>query len=577
MKSPLFERATARKVLVAVEPGALREQLTARLAALGCEVLGVADGDAALEAFVRERPECALLAARLPGRDGFETCSEIKRLAAEDFTPVLLLAADVSPDVLRRGSHAGADECLATPIAPGALESTLRAYEQVRALRGQLREQHEELLQRRTGAQEEEQLAKSLMHRILHRGDDSSRNLRRLEAPAESFAGDIVLCAWSPGGRQHVLVGDFTGHGLQAALGALPAADIFYSMTRAGFGVPEIVRELNKRLHRLFPPNIFLCACALEIDHSSGMLAAWNGGLPAPLLRDPAGRLREIESRRLPLGVLAPQDFDEAPQMLRVEDGERVFVYTDGVVELENARGEMFDSGRLRAILGGKGDAELIFERLELALRAHGKDHTQRDDLALLEVLVGADLAPQRVAAPRGDGALREPLEWSLEVRLDGRALGVVDPKPLLMRALHDLQGLDPHQEALHTVLSELYNNAVDHGVLALDSALKQDAESFAEYYALRERKLAELESGSVLVRLEHRSLPGGGALTITVRDDGAGFDPLRLAPALSGRPSGRGLALVRSFCSEFEHFDGGRACRAVYEWRSASASSDAA
>jgi len=49
----------------------------------------------------------------------------------------------------------------------------------------------------------------------------------------------------------HILLGDFTGHGLSAAIGAMPLAEVFYSMTARGFNLRDILVELNSKLRRI--------------------------------------------------------------------------------------------------------------------------------------------------------------------------------------------------------------------------------------------------------------------------------------------------------------------------------------
>lgn len=560
--------ARSARVLVVVADASERERTRVLLEQFGCKVALAESGEAGVAAFEHRRPDCVLIDAHLPDESGLVACARIKQLAGDSFIPILMVAADPSGELLVRCAQAGADECLRAPAPAEVLQANVRAWRQIGELHDRLMRQHEELLAYRAAAREEQRTAKALMHHVIRRESYCAANLRMLESPAENYHGDIVLSAWGPAGRQHVLVGDFTGHGLQAALGALPAADIFYSMTRSGFGVADIVRELNRRLHSLFPRNVFLCACAMEIDHVAGTIGAWNGGLPPAFVRDEHGGLRPIESQHLPLGVPAPRDFNDGLQFLRVQRTDRVYVYSDGLTEQLNSRGEAFEEERLRAILGGRGDAALVFERLEMALSAHRREQAQGDDITLLELRIDPSVAPRFVSVAQSAGATRAPLRWSFEVRLDAAALRELDPRPLLLRALHELQGLDSHRDALHMILSELYNNALDHGVLRCDSSLKNGPDGFEAFQRERQRRLESLERGSIWVRLDHEPEADGGVLQIRVRDDGAGFDPALLTPAAASATHGRGLALVRAFCDSFDVADGGRMACAVYRWR---------
>jgi two-component sensor histidine kinase len=124
----------------------------------------------------------------------------------------------------------------------------------------------------------------------------------------------------------------------------------------------------------------------------------------------------------------------------------------------------------------------------------------------------------------------------------------------------------------LYSVLTELYSNALEHGVLGLDSELKRDARGFAQYYRQRNERLAALDSG--FVRLQLRVTPegnGGGRLTIRVEDSGNGFDvPQVLArPTPSQGLSGRGVSLVRQLSERAEWAEDGRSVCVEFAWRS--------
>jgi len=133
-------------------------------------------------------------------------------------------------------------------------------------------------------------------------------------------------------------------------------------------------------------------------------------------------------------------------------------------------------------------------------------------------------------------------------LRLRGRTLATVDPVPLIMSQLKELRGANCQQSAVFTVLSELYVNALDHGVLELDSKLKQGPAGFEIYFGERARRLAALSAGQVEIALAAQ----GDRLTIRIADSGRGFDSARQAPAAGPlAPFGRGIPLVRALCGE--------------------------
>ena len=140
-----------------------------------------------------------------------------------------------------------------------------------------------------------------------------------------------------------------------------------------------------------------------------------------------------------------------------------------------------------------------------------------------------------------------------------------VAPNPLLQ----EIHGLRARTGNLHSVLSELYSNALEHGVLGLDSQLKCDGQGFADYYQERARRLGLLTDGYVRVDFKVEPLAEGGRLKIEVRDSGAGFDVQRVLsrPALEQGLSGRGLNLVRRLTSSARWSEGGRCAHVEFVW----------
>ncbi len=145
------------------------------------------------------------------------------------------------------------------------------------------------------------------------------------------------------------------------------------------------------------------------------------------------------------------------------------------------------------------------------------------------------------------------------------------DPLPLLLNILVEVPGLRSHSGTLYTVISELYSNALEHGVLALDSSLKDTQEGFTAYYEQRQKKLDEIGEGFIRLHLHHRTTDDGGSLTIRVEDSGSGF--LGAKEWRQEKPSitdyrGRGLRLVDSLCDGVRYLGDGNEVEAVFSWR---------
>ena len=130
----------------------------------------------------------------------------------------------------------------------------------------------------------------------------------------------------------------------------------------------------------------------------------------------------------------------------------------------------------------------------------------------------------------------------------------------------------------LFTVVSELFSNALEHGLLTLDSAMKSTPAGFAEFYAVREQRLTELQSGFIKIQMQHTSKNGRtGIFKLSIEDSGEGFNykkvshekALEIADNTSEKNiySGRGLPLINALCHSLEYVGCGNKVVAEIHW----------
>ena len=100
-----------------------------------------------------------------------------------------------------------------------------------------------ELESYRVQLEREQEVAADLFSKLTRLEKLTLENLNYRLSPASIFNGDILLAALTPRGGMHVMLGDFTGHGLVAAIGALPVCEIFYGMAAKGFSIRAIAAE----------------------------------------------------------------------------------------------------------------------------------------------------------------------------------------------------------------------------------------------------------------------------------------------------------------------------------------------
>ncbi len=559
--------STRLSILIAEDNAADRMLLSTIVNRQGHRALTASNGLEAVMLFEQERPQLVLMDALMPVMDGFEAARRIKASAGESLVPIIFLTSLTESEGLVRCLEAG-DDFLAKPYNRVILEAKIRAMDRLRRLQDTVVQQRDLIAKHNEHLLTEQRVAKAVFDKVAHSGCLNAPNIRYLQSPFALFNGDLLLAAFKPSGGMHVLLGDFTGHGLPAAIGAMPLAEVFYGMTAKGFSMAEILREMNAKLKRILPVGVFCCATMLNLSFQRRVVEVWNGGLPDGYLYHAAsGERTALVSRHLPLGVLESASFNDTYEVHPLALGDRLFLFSDGVLETCDCDGQMFGEARLQAIFTGLHPAERLFDEIQQTLTAFRGE--AQDDVSMIELTLIEEGGLSRPPLAFSDSGLNSPLDWSASFEFRAQTLKRFNPLPFLLQLLLEVQGLRVQGGALYTVLAELYSNALEHGVLGLDSTLKCDAEGFTQYYRQRGRRLAELKDGYVRFHLELLPQVDGGVLRVRVEDSGAGFD---VTGALNGSQvstglSGRGLRLVRQLTRHCEWSADGRGVSVEFCW----------
>lgn len=556
------------QVLIAEDGAADRLLLAQIVRRQGHQVLTAENGAEAVALFRQHRPQLVLLDALMPVMDGFEAARQIKALAGETLVPIIFLTSLSEEQALVRCLEAGGDDFIAKPYSAVILAAKIGAMKRLHRLQAKVLEQRDEIALHHQHLLNEQRVAKAVFDKVAHTGCLQAPNIRYLQSPFALFNGDLLLAAYTPSGDLHVLLGDFTGHGLPAAVGAMPLAEAFYGMTGKGYGLAQTLREMNAKLKRILPVDMFCCALLLNISYQRGTVEFWGGGMPDGYHLAASGELlASLPSTQLPLGVLAPERFDDRTQVMPLAPGERLLLLSDGVIETSNAGGQLFGVERLQQVIALNRTPALLFEELLQALQAFGG--RARDDVSLCDIRMLEPAADLPANAGHADRGRSSPLDWSLGFELRGDTLRSVNPVPQLLQLLQEIHGLRPLAGQLHSVFAELYTNALEHGVLGLDSALKGDAAGFAEFYRLRGERLAQRVDGYIRIDLKVEPWARGGRLIIEIRDSGVGFDVEQVLARLPRQEafSGRGIQLVRRLSQDAQWIEGGRCAKVEVLW----------
>jgi PAS domain S-box-containing protein len=254
-----------------------------------------------------------------------------------------------------------------------------------------------ELQRLREEAHAEEVLAARLLAHVQAQGCLDAPGIQYVTSSLGFFSGDAILAALTPSGELRWMLGDFTGHGLAAAIGTVPLAGAFYASCRDDQPFERAIASINDLLKSLLPPGLF-CACALlSLNKQQDELSVWNCGLPTLLVRKAGdGSVHEHQSQCLPLGLLDSHELEIAPTRMAVERGDDVFVFSDGLTETLDASGQLFGLERAKGVLLAAAPGGGGFQSLMRAVADFQGLRRASDDLSLICVSVGHTHAAAR-------------------------------------------------------------------------------------------------------------------------------------------------------------------------------------
>jgi serine phosphatase RsbU (regulator of sigma subunit) len=220
--------------------------------------------------------------------------------------------------------------------------------------------------------------------------------VRSAMRPANTVGGDYFDVVELGEGRLGVVIGDVAGKGMPAALLMALLQGSLRTLLTAGLRGCELMAKLNAHLFANIPSNRLVTLFYGELDPASGAFAYVNAGHNPPVLVRHGGPLERLTATAVALGVVRETAFEA--REARFAGGDRLFLYTDGLTEAENALEEEFGEGRLLAFLEAHrrdGDQALLDGAVANVL-LFGGGVKPRDDMTLMVV--------SRLASPVSQG-----------------------------------------------------------------------------------------------------------------------------------------------------------------------------
>ena len=205
--------------------------------------------------------------------------------------------------------------------------------------------------------------------------------------PAYQVGGDCFDYALN-GSVLDLAVFDAMGHGLPSSVLSGLAVGAYRHARRSGVPLHEMIGRMDAAIAGLMG-DTFVTALVGQLDVRTGRLSWLSAGHPAPVVVRDGGVLAPAQAPALPLGLGLVDRDAAAPEELSLQPGDRVLLYTDGVIEARSPDGEEFGLDRLHDLLvreAGSGllASEVLRRLVQACLQFQGGK--LRDDATLLLV-----------------------------------------------------------------------------------------------------------------------------------------------------------------------------------------------
>ena len=203
--------------------------------------------------------------------------------------------------------------------------------------------------------------------------------------PAKEVGGDFYDFFELDEDHVAIVIGDVSDKGVPSALFMAMGGSIMHSYGELGYSPSRIFKETNRRLCSGNKEGMFITAFLGILDLKTGILTYANAGHCAPLIKKKSGEAQYLNMQAdLFLGSI--EGIDYADQETKLDKGDKILLYTDGVTEAMNPKEELFGKARLMEFIKNdkNGTTEQSLTALLSDIREFANGAEQSDDITML-------------------------------------------------------------------------------------------------------------------------------------------------------------------------------------------------
>ena len=312
------------------------------------KIVFATNGTTALERAQTKKPDLVLLDIMMPGIDGYEVCRKLKENPQTSHIPVIFVTARDQEQDEADGFEAGAIDFITKPFSPLLVKARVRNHLNLIGQRNRLKLLSDELEAYRQRVDLELQSARETQSFLLPGIPtlNSIYETHRLNVdsyfePCSELGGDYWGIRTLDENYVAILIADFSGHGVNAALNTFRLHALLDNNFEQADNPAAFLEQLNVRLSPLLPTGQYATAFYGVIDLKNNLLRYSSAATPSPLIIMPGIQAPVIgNGEGFPLGMFDESEYEN--REFAFPAGASLILYSDAVTEAKLSQGGRF-------------------------------------------------------------------------------------------------------------------------------------------------------------------------------------------------------------------------------------------
>jgi sigma-B regulation protein RsbU (phosphoserine phosphatase) len=291
----------------------------------------------------------------MPEMDGYEVCRLLKSNSATQHIPVIFLTAKGETEDEAHGFELGAADYISKPVSPAILTARVRTHLTLKRNMEELQAAYAIIKRQKDRMEQELTVAAEIQASLLPAGKPAFPERGDIDLwaelyPAREVGGDLYDFYFLDENHLCFCVGDVSGKGVPASLFMAITKTLIKSRSLDDRSTASIVTHVNAALSEDNEMAMFVTLFLGILDLETRDLTYTNGGHNPPLIKRRDGQLEVVDTRHGPIvGGVPGITFQEG--RLRLDPGDLLLSFTDGVTEAMNSDNGLYTSDRLESLI----------------------------------------------------------------------------------------------------------------------------------------------------------------------------------------------------------------------------------